>query len=286
MSLAAEAPEPAIERALRRRRWVVPAVTLGTTAALMAAIWACMLAWRAGHGWIAIASGLFAHAVMVVAVHDGAHGAVTRTAFDRLLCSIVSGLLLLPFYGEAFRRYHLLHHTHANGPHDPLYLPSKARLFARNRLLYMALDVVPMLLSFVCRQTQTSPDIKVPAIRLRFVAVGLVVAGCVVLAARPPLGFVVATIVSLYTWASIRDWCEHWGTEDGRVANAYWFPLGMGIGNHDAHHRWPHHSWITMSLGLWQRKKDTHPLRAALEMATNPAFRHYVATASTEEEGE
>jgi len=278
------APEPPIERALRRFVWLVPVITIGTTALLLALIFACERYFAAGHSWILVVSGLLTHAVMVVGVHDGAHRAMTKTSFDRFFCSVVAGLLILPLYGEAFRRYHLLHHAQVNGPHDPLYLPSKAKLFEKNRVVYMILDVVPLLLAFVCKQTQTAPDIKAPPIGLRYLVVGLVCSGLVLYFMRPSLVFVALNIVSLYTWASIRDWCEHFGTDDQRVANAYFFPLGMGIGNHEAHHQWPHYSWITMELGLWKRKWDTNPVHAAIQMATNPRFRHYVATGKIENE--
>jgi hypothetical protein len=270
-----KAPEPRIERALRRWRWVVPAATLATTAALLAGLWGCTLAWRAGHRWIALVSGLLAHGVMVVAVHDGAHRAITRTRADRYLCSVAAGLLIMPFYGEAFHRYHLMHHRYVNGPHDPLYLPAKARLFARGRLAYMLLDCVPMLLSLVCRQTEVAAGVHAAPIGWRYVATGLAASALVIALAWPPWTFVAATVVSLYVLSSIRDWCEHWGAGDDRVANAYWFPFGFGIGNHDAHHRWPRYSWLTMMVGLWLRPKHTHPLRAAVEMATSARFRHY-----------
>lgn len=278
------APEPGIERALRKYVWVVPFVTIGTTAFLLMLLWMCERYFATGHAWILLVSGLLTHAVMVVGVHDGAHRAITKTSFDRFFCSLVAGLLVLPLYGEAFRRYHLLHHAQVNGPHDPLYLPSKAKLFEKNRLVYMVLDVVPMLLAIVCKQTQTAPDIKAPPVGLRYLAVGLVCSGLVLYFLRPSLVFVALNIVSLYTWASIRDWCEHFGTDPRRVANAYFFPLGMGIGNHEAHHQWPHYSWIAMELGLWQRKWDTDPVRAAVQMATNPKFRHYTASGNVEDE--
>lgn len=271
----ATAREPVIEKALRRFRWVVPLLTFATTGLCFGLIWACERFFVAGHVWIVVVSGLLTHALMVVAVHDGAHRAITKTSFDRLYCSLVAGLLLMPLYGEAFRRYHLLHHAQVNGEHDPLYLPAKAKLFEKNRIVYMVLDVIPFLLGIVCNQTQTAPDVKAPPMGLKFVALGFGASGLVLYCLRPSLVFVGLNIVTLYVWASIRDWCEHFGTDEGRVANAYFFPLGMGIGNHEAHHEWPHYSWITMALGLWRRKIDTHPLRAAMQMATNPHFRHY-----------
>jgi len=284
MPISKLAPEPPIERSLRQTVWIVPFITVGTTAILFAFLFACERYFSAGHSWILLVSGLLTHAVMVVGVHDGAHRAITKTSFDRFFCSVVAGLLILPLYGEAFRRYHLLHHAHVNGEHDPLYLPSKAKLFEKNRIVYMVLDIVPLLLAFVCKQTKTAPEIKAPPIGLRFIVVGLVCSGLVLYFVKPSIVFVVLNVVSLYTWASIRDWCEHFGTDEGRVANAYFFPLGMGIGNHEAHHRWPHYSWIAMELGLWKRRMDTNPIHAAIQMATNPRFRHYVATGKVENE--
>lgn len=278
------AHEPRIERALRQWVWLVPTITVGTSALLFALIALCERYFSAGHSWIVLVSGLLTHAVMVVGVHDGAHRAITKTTFDRYYCSIVAGLLFLPLYGEAFRRYHLLHHAHVNGPNDPLYLPSKAKLFEKNRIVYMILDVIPMLLGLVCKQTQTAPDIKTPPIGIRYLLVGLVMSGIMYYFVRPSFVFIGLNVVSLYFWASIRDWCEHFGPDEHRVANAYFFPLGMGIGNHEAHHQWPHYSWITMELGLWKRKMDTNPLHAAIQMVTNPRFRHYKAAGKIENE--
>ncbi|HRI66722.1 MAG TPA: fatty acid desaturase [Polyangium sp.] len=283
MVVTTSAPEPPIERALRRFVWVIPLLTVGTSALLLGLIWLAERYFAAGHSWIVIVSGLLTHAVMVVGVHDGAHRAITKTSFDRWFCSLIAGLLLLPLYGEAFRRYHLLHHAQVNGPHDPLYLPSKAKLFEKNRIVYMVLDVIPLLLAFVCKQTQTAPEIKAPPFGLRYMIAGLATSAVVVYFVRPSIPFVLLNVFSLYAWASIRDWCEHFGTDESRVANAYFFPLGMGIGNHEAHHQWPHFSWLTMELGLWKRKIDTDPLRAAVQMATNPRFRHYTATGDVDD---
>lgn len=277
--------EPLIERSLRRLSWLIPTITLGTTALLFGALWGSLWLYSQGYRSTGVVlSGLFGHSIMIVAVHDGAHRAITRSRFDRWFCSIVSGLMILPFYGEIFRRYHLLHHQYVNGPHDPLYLPAKAMFFHRNRILYMVLDVLPMVLSIVCKQVETSEEIRALPIGRRFVAAGLVSSGLMILLVRPPFLFVVGFIVSMYVWSTIRDWCEHFGTEDGRVANAYWFPLGMGIGNHEAHHRYPSASWLTMALGLRRRALDTNPFQSAWQMATNPKFHHYTKTDEREPE--
>lgn len=132
--------ESEIESDLRRRAWLIPALTAVAAAALYAGLGLCLQIYRQDHTSIVVLSGLVAHALMVVLVHDGAHRAITRTGADRYVCNIGAGLLLLPFYGEAFRRYHLIHHRHTNSELDPLFSPGKARLFRDHRLVYMATD--------------------------------------------------------------------------------------------------------------------------------------------------
>jgi hypothetical protein len=57
------APEPAIERALRKLVWLVPALTVAMTILLFALIFACERLFSAGHTWILLVSGLLTHAV-------------------------------------------------------------------------------------------------------------------------------------------------------------------------------------------------------------------------------
>src|SRR5262249_29484491 len=139
-----------------------------------------------------------AHAWMILLVHDGAHRAITRTAADRWICSIGAGLLIMPLYGEAFRKYHLLHHKHTNERLDPLFSPAKRRLYERSRLLYMVLDVVPMLLTFVCK-AEPAPPGWLP-MEKKYMAAGVAASAVTIALARPALGFVVWTIVTLYAW--------------------------------------------------------------------------------------
>ncbi|MFO0762582.1 MAG: fatty acid desaturase [Byssovorax sp.] len=271
--------EPAIEQRLRRRPWLVPFLTAVTGLALYAALAACLFLYRAGHPSIIVLSGLLAHAIMVVWVHDGAHRSITRGPADRWIVSIAAGLLLMPLYGEAFRKYHLLHHKHTNTRHDPLFSPGKVRLFQRHRLVYMALDVIPMLLTFACpAELPEIPPGETDHWRIerRYLCAGLIASGLVIALALPDLGFCAGTIVSLYAWATVRDWCEHFGPDPRGFANAYRFPLGMGIGNHGAHHDHPSLSWIAMALGLRERPKVTGPLRAAWRMARGE-ITHYMA---------
>jgi fatty acid desaturase len=266
--------EIAIEERLRRRPWVVPAASLAVAVVLAAGLGACLAAYRVGHVEIVVISGLLAHAWMILLVHDGAHRALTRGTADRWICSLAAGALIMPLYGEAFRKYHLLHHKYTNEQGDPLFSPAKRRLYERSRLLYMALDVVPMLLTFVC-PAEPAPA-SAPRIRLPYLAAGLAASAAVIYWARPELGFVVGSIVTLYAWATVRDWCEHFGRGDG-FANTYRFPLGLGIGNHAAHHQHPGLSWLAMAIGLRRRRKDARVVRAAWAILRDRDFEHYRA---------
>jgi predicted lysophospholipase L1 biosynthesis ABC-type transport system permease subunit len=67
--------EVAIERSLRRRAWVVPAITFAVALALYAALGGCLVLYRSSPWMAAVLAGLVAHAFMIVLVHDGAHRA-------------------------------------------------------------------------------------------------------------------------------------------------------------------------------------------------------------------
>jgi len=174
--------EERAEALLRLSPLAAPAITLLVAGTLYAGIGVCLRLFQSGYQSVAILSGLLLHAYVIVVVHDGAHRAITRTRADSLLMNVGAGLVLLPFYAEPFRRYHLIHHGHTNEPVDPLWPPLKS------------------------------------------------------------------------------------------------FPLGMGIGNHEAHHQHPGFSWVSMAFGLARRPKDTDPLRTVWWMLRCPDYRHYSAS--------
>jgi fatty acid desaturase len=272
------AHEVRIERALRSWPPLIPLVTLVTMAVLYLAICSSARRFADGHYWIAALSGLLVHAFLVVAVHDGAHRAVTRTRLDSVLMNVAAGLVLLPCYAEPFRVYHLTHHADTNGPDDPLWPSFKARLYARWRLLYMAAEVVPLgfqLYAVLARSRRPRSASAGRGVRLPYLLLSCTATLLVIGALRPNPAFVVATLASVSVWAALRHWCEHLGPDPSRESNTFSFPLGMGIGNHAAHHRYPRFSWLTMALGLWLREKDTNPLRSVLGMIRDPGFRHY-----------
>jgi fatty acid desaturase len=225
-----------------------------------------------------VLSGLLVHAFLIVLVHDGAHCAITRTRVDSVLMNLGAGLVLLPFYAEPFRKFHLIHHAEANGPHDPLWPPAKARLYAKRRGVYMLLECLPLVLQAHAVLTRARPDClrdAGPPVRPFYLAFAVVVTGGVVVLGRPDVGFILATLASTSIWSALRYWCEHFGSDAIRESNTFRFPIGMGIGNHAAHHRYPGFSWLTMTWGLVFKQKDTDPVRTVIAMLRDPAFRHY-----------
>ena len=273
--------EQRIETRLRKRRLTVPAITLVVAVGLVAGIGWCQALFEIGAYWVVIPAGLLAHAFLIIVVHDGAHRSITTTKADSWLMNIGAGLMLLPFYGEPFRRSHLIHHAHTNVAEDPLWPPFKRRLYENHRLLYMLGELVPLLfsllvLAFPAAQPGARP-VAGPRVRYRFLGLSFAVAVATCVFVRPPVWFLFGTALSLNLWASIRHWCEHLGLATGKESNTFRFPLGMGIGNHEAHHTHPGYSWISMAVGLWQRPKETGPIRTVLGMLFLPRYRHYDA---------
>jgi fatty acid desaturase len=280
----------------RRRRWLIPALDLLAVGVLYAGLAACLRAFAAldtaaaparlpGQIVAVVIAGLVVHAILIVTVHDGAHMAITRTRADAIIMNVSAGLLLVPFFAEPFRRYHLVHHAHTNEPGDPLWPRFKRDLYRGHRRVYMLAELVPLLFSILAivfppaqdaagARPLAGPKLRPPLLLLSF-AVAAVTAWLV----RPPLAFALGTIVALNAWGAMRHWCEHLGRDRSRQSNTFSFPLGMGIGNHAAHHDFPAYSWISMALGLRGRAKDTNPWRTMVAMWRDPAFGHYEAPA-------
>jgi fatty acid desaturase len=271
--------EERTEAFLRRFPCAIPALTLLTAAALYAAIGGCLSLYRSGISAVVVLSGLLVHAFMIVLVHDGAHRAITGTRADSLLMNLGCGLLLLPFYGELFRRYHLIHHAHTNESGDPLWPSFKKRMYVEHRGLYMLAELVPFVFTVLALATgaprEPSRRARGPRVRPWFMALSLAVAAGIAWWVRPPGPFLVWTVLCANAWNVLRHWCEHVGFDPGKDSNTYRFPLGMGIGNHDAHHRHPGFSWISMAVGLTRRPKDTGPLRTVWAMLRRADYLPY-----------
>lgn len=271
--------EPAIEHFLRKHPVLLYGITFLVAAALYLGIYWAMLLFHEGHYWSLLISGLFAHSFFVITMHDGAHKSITRTKFDYVIMNFCAGLIVLPLYTELFKKYHLLHHAHTNTDNDPLWTPQKEKLFANNRLLYAFLQSLPFAFNlYVVLQSskdKSKPKLKSTKPDLRLILFSFVVAAAVIYFFKPGLWFVLGTFTVMTTLGAFRYWGEHMGVENNKDSNTHWFPLGMGIGNHDVHHHYPGYSWLTLTLGMLFRKMDTNPIKSAYGLFFRKDFHHY-----------
>ena len=264
---------------LRRNPWILASATLLTAGSLYFGIYWAMTLFDAGHYWSIVLSGLFAHAFFVITMHDGAHESLSRTRFDRLIMNTAAGLIILPLYTELFRKYHLLHHAHTNTELDPLWASNKKKLFEKHRLLYAVLQALPFVLNLYMLATRTKKEKQAhpfqPEIGIGYILWSFAVSGAVIYCVLPSVWFVLGTFAFMTSIGAVRYWGEHMGVDPEKESNTHWFPLGMGIGNHEAHHHYPQLSWLTLTIGMWFRKKDTHPLKTVYRMFFDKRFRHY-----------
>jgi len=272
-------PEERYDRFFRAHRWIVPLVSLLTLAALYTGIALCMIGFRHHHYWTIFPAGLMAHAYFIIAIHDGSHRAITRTKLDDLFMNFFAGILLLPFFPEPFRRYHMIHHGNTNNEHDPLWAPVKSHLFSRSRYLYVLCQCVPMIFTFIVLMSgekhRKKKAINGPQIRWAYMLMAFACSAAVIYFAKPPLAFYLDTLIFLNFLGAVRHWCEHMGTDTEKESNTYWFPLGMGVGNHAIHHDLPTLSWLSLALGLRKRKRDTNPFKTIWSMFFRRSFVHY-----------
>lgn len=271
--------EKNIESFLRKNTWLLYLTTLIVAGSLYYAIYFCMLLFHDGHYWSLLLSGLLAHSFFVIMMHDGAHKAITRTKFDYTLMNISSGLIVLPLYTELFKKYHLLHHAHTNTENDPLWAPSKEKMFKENRLLYAFLQCLPFVFNLYVllnsNKDKNQPKPKSTKPDILQILISFAVATSVVILFKPGFLFVIGTFTVMTTLGAFRYWGEHMGIDADKESNTHWFPLGMGIGNHDVHHKYPGYSWLTLTIGLLFRKMDTNPFKSAYRLFFNKEFRHY-----------
>ncbi len=274
--------EQQIENRLRKHRWLIPVVTLFAAALLYAGMCWCLFGYRAGYHFVVIPAGILAHAFLIITVHDGAHKGITRGKFDYVIMNLGAALMLIPFYGEPFRKYHLTHHANTNTDVDPLWPGFKKEMYAERRWLYILCECVPLMFTLVLvlsgkkgKDGKAAVAVKQPSIRVPYMAASIMISAVLIFFFRPPLGFVLGTLFVLNLMSVLRHWCEHMGTDTGKESNTFWFPLGMGIGNHEAHHQYPHFSWLTMMLGLFSRERDTDPVKSLIGLFTDKRHVHY-----------
>jgi fatty acid desaturase len=242
-----------------------------------------MQLFEAGHYWVILFSGMLAHAFFIVVVHDGAHKSITRGKMDRIIMNIGSGLMLMPFYAEPFRKFHLIHHSNTNTDVDPLWPDTKKNLYDNHRFFYLMCTMIPLLFTLYLIVTQQRKVKKMnrvvmsPRMNFYHIAWSSLISATIIYLARPSLAFVLCTLLVLNMFSVLRHWCEHLGYNNEHESNTFWFPMGMGIGNHDVHHHIPHLSWFTLWLGLWKRPKTTSVFRAIYGVLFDKKFEHYMA---------
>lgn len=266
-----------IEQQLRKQPWLIPFVTLIAAVVLYAGLYWCMIGFKHKHYWTIVPAGIIAHAFIILVVHYGSHKAITQTVFDRFIMNLGTAVVFLPFYAEFFRKYHLTHHANTNTEVDPLWPPVKKKIFESNRALYILGSFVPFLFTvfLLMAGEEKRKNVKMPSVKFAYFILSTIFSVLLIVLIQPPLFFVLGTVYFLNIVASLRHWCEHIGHHQEKESNTYWFPLGMGIGNHEAHHHHPHFSWFTMMLGLFYRKKDTNPIKAFYGIAFDKDMVHY-----------
>lgn len=273
------AKEKQIESFLRSNSWVLFVVSVVTASSLYAGIGICLRLYLNGHHWSIIPAGLLAHAFFVITMHDGAHKSLTRTKFDYVIMNVCAGLIVIPFYTELFKKYHLLHHANTNTDHDPLWSPLKEKMFKEQRYLYAVLQCIPFAFNLAAvlsyNKGRGKDKTNQPTVSISQMVLSLVVALGVLYFIEPSLLFIIGTISIMTSLGAVRYWAEHMGTAKGIESNTHWFPLGMGIGNHNVHHHYPGYSWLSLTIGSWFRKKDTNPLKTMYGMLFLKSFKHY-----------
>lgn len=270
-----------LERKMRKYPFLIPFISILTGGLLFAGILLSGFYFLEGFYWTFIPAGLMGHAFFIVIVHDGAHKGITRSKFDRYLMNLGCAVMFLPFYGEGFRKYHLIHHANTNSSVDPLWPKQKKNLYENHRWLYILCELIPLLYTafLVFKQSTATANknikAKGPSINYFHILWAAIISIGMIYMIQPPIYFLLGTLLTLNIFSTLRHWCEHLGYDLKKTSNTFWFPLGMGIGNHDTHHEHPHISWIALFLGLFKRKKDTQVLRTVFGVFFKKSFHHY-----------
>lgn len=274
-----------LEQKFRSYPFLIPLITLLTALLLLSGIYGCLILFQQAYYWSVVPAAFLIHSFFVVVVHDAAHNSITRTPFDRVILNAGAALMLLPFYGEAFRKFHLIHHAHTNKENDPLWSPLKQQLFEKNRFVYLLFEIIPLfstiysVFRFNKTQQKRSKEQVMKSVQINygymFLATGLSV--LLYLWVQPPLFFLLGTLFLLNLISTLRHWSEHLGEYKNKESNTFWFPLGMGIGNHETHHHHAYLGWFTLMIGLLYRKKDTNPLKVIRGVLIDQKYEHYKA---------
>lgn len=272
--------EISIEKRLRKNSLLIPFTTLFFACLLLFSIGYFMSLYERGFYWAFIPAGFFAHSFLIITVHDGSHKAITKTKFDRFIVNLSSSLIFIPFYGEHYRKYHLIHHGYTNTDLDPLSSPRSKKLYQKHRYLYIFLESIPVFYTFYLifdfnnRENTKKVNNALKINRIYFI-LSICISIIWFLIINPPVYFVLLTLLFLNIISAVRNWCEHMGTSLEHKTNTYWFPMGFGIGNHDVHHEHPNLSWLTLTIGLLKRDKNSNPIKTLRGILFDKSFTFY-----------
>lgn len=267
------------EARLREKSWLIPLITI-VTVGILYSIWlACLWAFEAGHWFALFLSPFLVHAQMIIMVHDGSHRAITKSSWDDWIMNLGGALFFIPFYGELFRYFHFLHHSHTNQELDPLWPHEKERLFNWNRQVFVISEMIPIastVIALILGRSQRKQKISRPPYRINYgrIFISSLFSVGLALWLLPNFWFVLISVLGASLLAKVRNWCEHTGIGN-QESNTYWFPLGMGVGNHAAHHNQPQISWLSHMICLWNKPRETHPLKTLWRMFTDSNWKHY-----------
>lgn len=281
MSLPDDLPdiEISIEKKLRKRKYVIPATTLITASVLLWIVYLMMQLYIQGFYWTCLPAAVLTHSILIICLHDGTHKSITRTWIDRLIANLSAALLFMPF-GELYRKYHLIHHRNTNLENDPISPPVLRKLFIKNRYYYILCECIPLLYTFYLvmnYQKAENRNTRSHEITISFMYLicSIVVSVLWFLLLKPSIEFIFITLALFNLVTVLRNWCEHMGTDTDRKSNTYWFPFGFGIGHHDLHHQKTYLSWLTLTISLPFRRKDTNPIKALYGILFKKEFSFY-----------
>ena len=269
-----------LEKSLRKNKWLLPIITIATATTLYGLVLICLHFFNLNQYWTIIPAAFIAHAFFIIILHDGSHKSITKTKADRFIMNFGASIMLLPFYGELFRKFHLIHHGNTNSQVDPLWPSAKTELYNNKRWFYIMCEMIPILFSIYSlimskKENKNKTKLKGPKAEIKYIIMGSFISLAIIIFFKPNIWFLLFTFLLLNFIGKIRHWCEHMGYNNSVESNTFWFPLGMGVGNHDTHHHAPHVSWFVLMVGLFHRKKNTSFFKALFGVLFNKKFTHY-----------
>jgi len=299
------------EKTLRKIPFLIPLITFITSILLFLGIVFCYQQFiieshtpfylinsdfSRGAWWWTVIAGMLGHAIFIVLIHDGSHKAITRSKWDRIFMNLGSAFMLLPIYAEPFRKYHLIHHGTTNTEVDPLWPDTKRNLYVNHRWFYVCCEFIPLLFTLYLvvlseksnsaksknakpNETIESPKKKnQPTLSMFNMIWATAISVIWYWFLKPDLTFLLLTLLFMNAFSALRHWCEHLGYTNDLSSNTFWFPMGMGIGNHETHHHVPNISWFSLMLGLFSRKKTTSVFSTLFGVFFSKKFHHFSET--------